>query len=203
MALHQESKLEYVLTLVFTAFPTPTSLYTLACTFVFYSLLIYPVLPPLTARGRLQHLEDTIHEITAIFNENNRVLADPVAVDIQINDIQVHICSLIRRLLYTNASVSINCRSWFRYLSEMKAIWTDVRQYQTKANGLKRKVEVCCAKGRIRNMDKALHFQIAMIEEKEGRLRDEGMRKRRSSTSRGAMSASFQYPLPPRSGDLA
>ncbi|KAK0440410.1 uncharacterized protein EV420DRAFT_1133659 [Desarmillaria tabescens] len=172
MALRQESKLEYVLTLASTAFSTSTSLYTLACTFVLYSLLIYPILPPLTTWERLQHLEGTIHEITTLFNENNRVLADPVTVDIQINDIQLHACSLIRRLLYANASVSINCWSWFRYLSEMKAIWTDVRQCQIEADGLKRKVK------------------IAMIEEKEGRLRDEVTRKRRSSTGRGVM-ASF------------
>lgn len=167
MAPHQDNKPEYVLTLASTAFSTSTStsLYTLACTFAFCNLVvypvIYPVLPPLTARAKLQHLEDTIHEIANLFGENNCVLADPVMVDIQINEcvignlrfllmltpyfvsIQAHICSLIRRLLYANASVSINFRSWFRYLSEIKAIWTDARKCQIEANSLKRKVKVC------------------------------------------------------------
>lgn len=161
MAPHQDNKLEYVLTLASTTFSTSTSLYTLACTFAFCNLVIYPVLPPLTARAKLQHLEDTIHEIANLFGENNYVLADPVMVDIQINEcvignprfllmltpyfvsIQAHICSLIRRLLYANASVSINFRSWFRYLSEIKAIWTDARKCQIEANSLKRKVKVC------------------------------------------------------------
>ncbi|KAK0475081.1 hypothetical protein IW261DRAFT_1610150 [Armillaria novae-zelandiae] len=177
MAPHQDNKLEYVLTLTSTAFSTSTSLYTLACTFAFCNLVIYPILPPLTVRAKIQHLEDTIHEVAILFSENTCVLADPVMVDIQINDIQAYICSLIRRLLYANASVSINFRSWFRYLSEIKAIWTDARKCQIEANRLKRKVK------------------IAMIEEKEGRLREEVIRKRRSSTNR-ALAASFQY-LPP------
>ncbi|KAK0232737.1 hypothetical protein IW262DRAFT_1451211 [Armillaria fumosa] len=184
MAPHQDNKLEYVLTLASTAFSTSTSLYTLACTFAFCNLVIYPILPPLTVRAKIQHLEDTIHEIATLFSENNCVLADPVMVDIQINDIQAHICSLIRRLLYANASVSVNFRSWFRYLSEIKAIWTDARKCQIEVSKLKRKVK------------------IAMIEEKEGRLREEVIRKRRSSTSR-ALAASFQYLPLSRSNDLA
>ncbi|PBK89168.1 hypothetical protein ARMGADRAFT_1065078 [Armillaria gallica] len=176
MAPHQDNKLEYVLTLASTAFSTSTSLYTLACTFAFCNLVIYPVLPPLTARAKLQHLEDTIHEIANLFGENNCVLADPVMVDIQINECVI---GNLRFLLMLTPYFS-----WFRYLSEIKAIWTDARKCQIEANRLKRKVK------------------IAMIEEKEGRLREEVIRKRRSSTSR-ALVASPQYLPLSRSSDLA
>ncbi|PBK91075.1 hypothetical protein ARMGADRAFT_286440 [Armillaria gallica] len=142
--------------------PQGTVLYTLTLMFLLCYFSVYPLLPPIRPISLLQSLKKTLKDTAELYVVHNRVVNDPVAFNIAVEEVELATTGLTR--IYLNACQKFSLmdhRSWSSYLSDAKHVWLKTHEYQRQISALKRSLEMKIIKEEERKIQDSILRQRA------------------------------------------